>query len=156
MERARLRSMREDDLDAVLTIERDSFPSPWSRENFLYEIRLNRAAANWVLEQRGAIIGCACVWFRGPELKINNLVVHRDHRRRGIGERLLLALLAKARERGCRTVRLEVRPSNRAAFSLYLKHGFVEVGRCKNYYRLEGEDALLLERVIAAEGAGGV
>lgn len=156
MERVRLRSMREDDLDAVLAIERDCFPSPWSRENFLYEIRLNRAAANWVLDQGGLVLGYACVWFLGPELKINNIAIHHDHRRRGLGESLLLALLAKARELGCRTAQLEVRPSNRAASALYLKHGFVEVGRRKNYYQLEGEDALLLERAIAGEGTGGV
>lgn len=156
MEPVRLRTMREDDLDAVLAIERDVFPSPWSRENFLYEIRHNRAAANWVLEQRGVLLGYACVWFLGPELKINNIAIHRDHRRRGLGERLLRTLLAKARKLGCATAQLEVRPSNRAALSLYRKHGFVEVGRRRNYYQLEGEDALLLERAVAGEEAGRV
>jgi ribosomal-protein-alanine N-acetyltransferase len=152
MERVRLRGMREDDLDAVLLIERDCFPSPWSRENFLYEVRLNRAAANWVLEQGDVILGYACVWFLGPELKINNLAIRRDQRRRGLGDRMLLALLARARELGCETAQLEVRPSNRAALALYRKHGFVEVGRRKNYYRVEGEDAILLERAIAGKG----
>lgn len=152
MERVRLRGMREGDLDAVLLIERDCFPSPWSRENFLYEIRLNRAAANWVLEQGDVILGYACVWFLGPELKINNLAIRRDQRRRGLGDRMLLALLARARDLGCGTAQLEVRPSNRAALALYRKHGFVEVGRRKNYYRVEGEDAILLERAIAGKG----
>jgi ribosomal-protein-alanine N-acetyltransferase len=156
MEPVRLRGMREDDLDEVLAIERDCFPSPWTRENFLYEIRLNRAAANWVLEQGDVIAGYACVWFLGPELKINNFAVRGDRRRQGLGDRLLRALLSRARELGCRTAQLEVRPSNRSARALYRKHGFVEVGRRKNYYQLEGEDALLLERVIAGEEAGGV
>lgn len=156
MERVRLRAMREDDLDAVLAIERDCFPSPWSRENFLYEIRHNRAAANWILEQEREILGYACVWFLGPELKINNLAIRGERRRQGLGEGLLRALLDKARELGCRTAQLEVRPSNRAALALYRKHGFIEVGRRKNYYRAEGEDAILLERAVAAEGSAGV
>jgi len=156
MERVRLRAMREEDLDAVLAIERDCFPSPWTRENFLYEIRLNRAAANWVLVEGDLVVGYACVWFLGPELQINNLAVSRDKRRRGLGRRLLLALLARARELGCRKALLEVRPSNRAARALYREHGFVEVGRRKNYYAAEGEDAILLERVVAGEGTAGV
>jgi len=156
MERVRLRIMREDDLDAVLAIERACFPSPWSRENFLYEIRHNPAAANWVLEHGGVILGYACVWFLGPELKINNIAIHDDHRRRGLGGRLLRALLAKARELGCETAQLEVRPSNRAALALYRRHGFVQVGRRKDYYQQEHEDALLLERVIAGQGATGL
>ena len=156
MEPVRLRGMREKDLAAVLAIERDCFPSPWSRENFLYEIRHNPAAANWVLVEEELVVGYACVWFLGPELQINNLAVRRDRRRSGLGRRLLLALLAGARERGCRKAQLEVRPSNRAARALYREHGFVEVGRRKNYYRAEGEDAILLERVIAGEGSAGV
>jgi len=156
MSRVRLRIMREDDLDAVLAIEQSCFPSPWSRQNFLHEIRHNPAAANWVLDHDGSILGYACVWFLGPELKINNIAIHDDHRRRGLGGRLLRALLAKARALGCETAQLEVRPSNRAALALYARHGFVEVGRRKNYYQMEGEDALLLERPIAGGGSTGV
>jgi ribosomal-protein-alanine N-acetyltransferase len=137
--------MTAGDLDQVLAIERDCFPSPWSRENFLHEIRRNPAAASWVLVDGATVLGYASVWILGPELKINNIAIARRYRRRGLADRLLRALLDWARGAGCTTADLEVRPSNRAALALYRNHGFVEVGRRKNYYRLEGEDAVLME-----------
>ena len=39
---------------------------------------------------------------------------------------------------------LEVRAGNAPAIALYEKLGFREVGRRKNYYRAEHEDALLM------------
>ncbi|MBI5082433.1 MAG: ribosomal-protein-alanine N-acetyltransferase, partial [Chloroflexi bacterium] len=39
---------------------------------------------------------------------------------------------------------LEVRAGNKIAQNLYCKFGFEEVGRRKNYYRDNGEDALLM------------
>jgi ribosomal-protein-alanine N-acetyltransferase len=152
--------MREKDLDQVLAIERTCFPSPWSPEVFLHEIRHDRAAANLVLEQGESVVGYACAWFSGPELKINNLAVHREHRRRGLASRMLLHLMGQARRAGCRRARLEVRPSNRAALALYRRYGFVVVGRVANYYRIEGEDALVLavelDRPVAGGGERGV
>jgi len=43
---------------------------------------------------------------------------------------------------------LEVRRTNRAARALYTKLGFIEVGDRKNYYQLEGEDAILMAKYL--------
>jgi ribosomal-protein-alanine N-acetyltransferase len=155
MKHVHLRVMREADLDQVVEIERDCFPSPWSRENFLHELRRNPAAANWVLDDKGAIVGYSCVWILGPELKINNFAVRREDRRRGLAQRMLVAVLRHARKTGGRRAHLEVRPSNRAALTLYRRFGFEQVGRRKHYYRIEGEDALLLEADLEQSIAGG-
>lgn len=154
MGRLRVRSMVEADLDQVLTIERDSFVSPWSAENFRYEILRNRHAVNYVMEREDDLLGYACVWYIGREMKINNIAIDRAHRREGLAERLLLGLLRRAGELRCHTAQLEVRVSNRAARALYGKLGFREVGRRKNYYQQEGEDALLLEAEIVPETGG--
>ena len=42
MSAIRIEPMRPADLDAVVEIERASFPSPWSRRAFLYELEQNR------------------------------------------------------------------------------------------------------------------
>jgi ribosomal-protein-alanine N-acetyltransferase len=159
----RVRSMRDGDLAQVLAIEQDSFASPWSAENFRHEIHRNRFAVNYVLVREETILGYANVWFLGRELKINNIAIRTEDRRKGLGQLLLRAVLRRAAEIGCVTAELEVRASNLPAQSLYRKHGFVQVGRRKNYYRQEGEDALLFtsrlpprDTSVAGDGSGGV
>ena len=94
------------------------------------------------------------MWVLGPELKINNIAIHRDRRRRGLAGRMLRPA-GQAAQLGCETAQLEVRPSNRAALALYRRLGFVHVGRRKLYYRAEGEDAMMLERAVAGREPGG-
>jgi ribosomal-protein-alanine N-acetyltransferase len=152
-----LEPMDLDDLEQVLWIERDSFSSPWRRDHFLHELRDNRYAVNRVLKSGDRVLGYSCTWIVDDELRINNIAVHPDHRRRGMARRLLRNALHEARGRGCRRATLEVRPSNGAALRLYRQYGFVQVGRRRNYYRDEGEDALLMETGLAQpdkDGAG--
>jgi ribosomal-protein-alanine N-acetyltransferase len=139
-----LRPMRISDLDQVLKIEAASFASPWKSEHFLHELRENPWAVNWVVELGGRVVGYACLWCIQDELKINNIAILEAERGRGLGRRLLLALLGDAVVRGCRTATLEVRPSNEAALTLYRARGFVEIGRRKGYYVNEGEDAIVM------------
>jgi ribosomal-protein-alanine N-acetyltransferase len=140
----RLLPMTEDDVDQVLSIERRSFVSPWRREHFLHELRENPWAINRVLKAGDRVIGYAAVWRIAEELKINNLCVEPEMRRRGLARRLLRELLAFARRQGCELATLEVRPSNTAALRLYRSFGFDETGRRPNYYAAEGEDAILM------------
>ena len=46
---------------------------------------------------------------------------------------------------------MEVRGSNASAIALYEKLGFQTVGRRKNYYREEHEDALLMTITFSEE-----
>ena len=136
------------DLDEVLAIERISFPTPWSRGAFLYEMRQNPAARCWVA--RGAppapsVLGYLCLWEISPEIHITNLAVHPEWRRQGIARALLTATLEDARRRGLTLALLEVRPNNAEALGLYEGLGFQIVGRRKGYYFDTGEDALLMQ-----------
>lgn len=154
----RVRRMVESDLDRVVEIERDSFPTPWTREHFLVELRAHRYAFDVVLEQRRRLIGYACCWIVDDELRINNIAIAPEQRGRGLGTRLLRWVLLAAVSRGCREATLEVRPGNHAAVSLYRRHGFVETGRRKGYYADTGEDALLMAARLdrCPEPGGGV
>ncbi len=80
----------------------------------------------------------------GGEAHISTLAVHPEHRRRGLGELMLLHILDQASELGSEFVTLEVRMSNRAAQELYDKYGFRGVGRRRRYYTDNAEDALLM------------
>jgi len=71
-------------------------------------------------------------------MHVNNVAVHPQFRRRGFAEMLLDAGFARGRERGARTVYLEVRRSNEKAVRLYEKLGFREAGVRRKYYSDNG------------------
>lgn len=90
----------------------------------------------------------ACLGFLAArqmslEWELENVVVSSASRRRGIGRRLLKALLDAARQTDSASVYLEVRQSNAAARALYEQAGFVLSGRRKSYYKDPQEDAIL-------------
>jgi ribosomal-protein-alanine N-acetyltransferase len=78
------------------------------------------------------------------ELQIDNLAVAETHRRKGIATILLAKALEAAREKGMNNAVLEVRANNFAALNLYKQHGFIIVGRRKDYYQNPLEDALTM------------
>jgi [ribosomal protein S18]-alanine N-acetyltransferase len=78
-----------------------------------------------------------------PEWELENIAVSPTARRKGLGKRLLDALLAAAKKTNSTAVFLEVRESNVAARSLYEKAGFEKTGRRKSYYTNPSEDAVL-------------
>lgn len=61
------------------------------------------------------------------ELEFRMLAVHPDQRGRGIGEVLLLAVLARAKELGCTRVVMCSSPTMAAAHRLYERHGFTRL-----------------------------
>jgi ribosomal-protein-alanine N-acetyltransferase len=143
-------SSTEADLDAVMAIERLSFPTPWVRQAFSDEL-LRPWARLEVLRQAatGKVLGFCNYWLVADELHILNVAVHPDERRQGHAARLLQHILGEASRNKTRVVSLEVRLSNQAAQALYRKFGFREVGTRPRYYADNGEDALLMDREVS-------
>jgi ribosomal-protein-alanine N-acetyltransferase len=137
--------MTLDDLPAVLEIDRQSFPTPWPERSYRFELTQNPAAELFVAEMHDAdVVGFLGYWLIADEVHISTFAVEPDHREQGIGERLLVRALIKARGKGADVATLEVRESNRAAIELYQKLGFESAGRRNGYYRDNGEDAILM------------
>jgi [ribosomal protein S18]-alanine N-acetyltransferase len=90
------------------------------------------------------VVGFAIARCTTTEWEIENVVVAREQRRRGLGIKIIRELLIEAHSAGATSVLLEVRESNMAARRLYEKLGFSQQGRRGNYYREPEEDALLL------------
>jgi [ribosomal protein S18]-alanine N-acetyltransferase len=154
----RIEPMRVEDLDEVLDIERVSFPNPWSRHAFLYELRENRVARLWVGraadEPSAPVIAYLCLWLIADEVHVTNFAVQPSLRQQGIGRQLMGTLLELYRQQGATRAALEVRPSNHGARRLYEAFGFRQVGLRRGYYFDTGEDALLMEaRLMPDEGA---
>jgi [ribosomal protein S18]-alanine N-acetyltransferase len=142
-----LRAMTAADIPIVLAIEHESYTVPWSEATFRSLLR-RRDAELIVAEAGGAVIGYAIFWTVLDQSELGNVAVTGSWRGRGIGQRLVAAVLDRAEQRGVREVFLEVRPSNTAARSLYERFGFAPVGRRRNYYQEPAEDALVLRRPI--------
>lgn len=136
--------MKVEDLPAVHVIEREAFSTPWPAHAYRNELENNRLAHYIVARCGDEIVGFAGVWLLVDEAHVTTFATRRAWRRRGIGERLLLALLDLAVARGAHEATLEVRPSNTAARRLYEKYGFKVVGVRPRYYSDNNEDALIM------------
>jgi len=145
--------MRLEDLDAVHTIERASFRSPWPPNAYRSELESNRLASYLVARAEGEIIGFGGMWLMVDEAHITTFAIHPAWRRQRIGERLLLSFLDLALERGAREATLEVRLSNLPARRLYEKYGFRPVGLRPRYYSDDNEDALIMTTEALSEPA---
>lgn len=93
---------------------------------------------------REFLVGFLGIWFMVDEAHIVTIAVRESHRRRGIGELLLIRALELAAERGEETVSLEVRISNEPAQRLYEKYGFRKAGIRPRYYSDNQEDAVIM------------
>ena len=139
-----IRPMRLEDITGVLEIEQMSFPTPWPRDAYQHELRDNRLACYLVAREFHRIVGYAGMWVILDEAHVTTIAVDPLHRRRRIGERLLVALIDESIRRGARWVTLEVRKSNLGAQSLYRKYGFKDIGVRKGYYSDNREDAIVM------------
>jgi len=142
-----IRRMRESDLEEILSIEKISFLSPWSRCAFANEMRATYAFPMVMTQPSVPLIqGYLCFWIVLDQCKILNLAVHPSCRRQGIGSRMITNLLDTCNRKKILDCYLEVRASNRIAKTLYERHGFKDEGILKSYYSDTGEDALILRR----------
>jgi len=140
----KIRKMTLDDLEEVVAIDQASFSLPWPPRSFRFELTDNPVSRCWVAEAGGRVAGMLVGWLIVDEIHIATLAAHPNLRRLGIGEALLAFALQAAREEGAVSSFLEVRANNTAALALYRKFGFVENGRRPEYYKDNGEDAILM------------
>lgn len=143
-----LRAMSPQDIAAIMAIEHQCYPFPWTPGIFRDCMRVGYRCV--VLEHEERIIGYGVLSAAAGESHILNLSIHPQAQRRGYGRALLDRLIADARTLGADMISLEVRPSNTIARHLYQRAGFNEVGRRRHYYpAAQGrEDALILARAL--------
>lgn len=85
------------------------------------------------------------------EAEIDDLIVKREFRRKGIGTAILKYALHQVWLKGGRKVFLEVRSTNFSALQLYFSIGFTELNRRREYYSNPTEDALVLGVVLGED-----
>lgn len=137
--------MSEDALDAIMRIMRSAFDpqwgEAWTRSQVASALQLANTHAT-LLEVGGTApadpadaAGFAIVRAAPGEEEILLIAVDPPMRRKGLGGALITTLAANARLRCAERLFLEMRENNPAR-TLYEAHGFVPIGRRKNYYSL--------------------
>jgi ribosomal-protein-alanine N-acetyltransferase len=130
------------DIPEVATLEAAVYPEPWSPRVFFDELSRTNRSYLVMEDDTGAIAGYGGLLVVEEDAHITTLAVAPPMRGRGLGSRLMLALVERALSVGARHLTLEVRVSNKPAQLLYERFGFSPVGKRKNYYL--DEDALVM------------
>jgi [ribosomal protein S18]-alanine N-acetyltransferase len=141
----RFEPMLASDLEAIVLIENEIYPFPWTRGNF--QDALSAGYSAWMLlGPRREIVTYSIVMIALDEAHLLNLSVARSYQRCGHGWRTLEWMAQRAREYGARSMLLEVRPSNLDALRLYARYGFARIGFRRGYYPALGgrEDAIVM------------
>lgn len=137
------RPMTEADLDAVLAIEIRAYDHPWTKGIFGDCIRVGYEC--WIAELDGEMAGYGVLSVGAGESHVLNVAVAPERQGQGLGRRILMHLLDRARRQGAEQALLEVRPSNEKAIRLYEDVGFCEICRRPGYYpgQERREDAIV-------------
>ncbi len=135
-------------LEQVADIEVHAFAdeSAWSVEQLWAELAGVPERRRYVVAADGdRVVGYAGIGLGPDTADVMTVAVRPGERGRGVGRRLVTALLDEAETAGLRTVLLEVRATNAAAIALYSDLGFVTISRRPAYYG-PGRDGVIMRR----------
>ena len=104
-------------------------PRPWRADEFADLLDSGRTFL--ISHTNGFALGR----IAGPEAELLTIAVHPDAQNAGHGSRLVDDFLCKAATLGAKDIFLEVAENNPAAIALYLKSGFKEVAKRKEYFK---------------------
>lgn len=113
----------DEDADAFLDTTFEDFSSRAIGEKRRHFCLLARDA--------GKIVAACKGYNYADDFHINQIAIAESHRTGGLGRRILAACEDLARERGCRTLRVDTYSYQAPGF--YLKCGFEEYHRIRNY-----------------------
>lgn len=129
------------DIDAIAGLELAGLGAhAWSR------VVLQAAIDSMiVLDDRS---GYALVRITGATADLDRIAVDPARQGRGLGRRLLDAVIEIADQGGATAILLEVADNNHAALGLYSACGFTRIARRDDYYG-PGADAIVMRRWLA-------
>jgi ribosomal-protein-alanine N-acetyltransferase len=142
-----LTRMRWWHIDEVLPLEQDLFDDDrWTARTYWSELGQLDTRYYLVAVDRDVLQGYAGLCDYPDEAFVQTIAVARDAQGKGVGARLLQALLDEAARRRQRRVMLEVRADNDRAIALYERFDFRRSAVRRGYYQPSGADALVMVR----------
>lgn len=136
-----LRAMRLSDLDIIMPLEHQLFSSPWSKDDYIYELSSNPYAKYYVLED-DKIVGYVGIWITYETAQITTIGIAKERQGEGLSKLLMNKVIEETKD--CEAITLEVRVSNVKAIKLYESYGFKKEAIRKDYYLDNHEDAYLM------------
>jgi len=132
-----IRLARHGEAFDIATMSRDCIETglgwSWTPRRVLDEIRSPKSNVI-VTAHRDAVIGFAVMVYRQEEARLNLFGVHPQHRRKGVGTRMIRWLEETALVNGSGILYLETRASNRSARDFYRGLGFREIQWIPGFY----------------------
>ena len=145
-----VRHFSHDDLDAILSIESDSFEFPWSSKDLEFCLSLDRCDC-LVAERDGDVVGYLIYERRNRTVLLLSCAVLDTERRSGVGSALLRELAEEIRSSRSEIVSV-VRERNVVAQVFLRSVGFRAQWIKRQYYSSADEDAYRMTwRLDAAE-----
>jgi ribosomal protein S18 acetylase RimI-like enzyme len=147
----RVRRAELSDLDDLVALEQATFDSDrLSRAQYRRHLDSGSARVLVASANRRRFLGTALVFFRkgSAVARLYSLASRPEARGKGVGSELMAAVEKAARQRGCRTLRLEVRTDNATAIRFYERLGYRRFGRLEGFYE-DGTDAWRYEKPLA-------
>ena len=132
------------DLEQMKDTLYSDFDNFWSYNVLKQELE-NKNTTYIVAKENNEIIGFAGISTCLDEATLNNIVVKKSHRNRGIGGELLESLIELCSELRMNSFTLEVDTENTPAIHLYEKFGFKNLGIRKKYYN-NTRDAFIMTK----------
>ena len=137
-------TMTLEDLEQMKDTLYSDFDNFWSYNVLKQELE-NKNTTYIVAKENDEVVGFAGLSTCLDEATLNNIVVKKSHRNRGIGGELLEALIELCSELRMRNFTLEVDTENVPAIHLYEKFGFKNLGIRKKYYN-NSRDAFIMTK----------
>lgn len=132
------------DMPEVLQIERSSFASAWTDEDFLCCLR-QRNCIGMVAEANHQIVGFMIYELHKAKLHILNFAVAPEFRRQEVGKNMVLRLIDKLSQQRRNEILLDMRESNLDGQLFFRSQGFRAVRVVRNHYDDTLEDAYLMQ-----------
>ena len=137
-------TMTLEDLEQMKNTLYSDFDNFWSYNVLKQELE-NKNTTYIVAKESDEVVGFAGISICLDEATLNNIVVKKSHRNRGIGGELLESLIELCSELRISTFTLEVNVENEPAIHLYEKFGFKNLGVRKKYYN-NSHDAFIMTK----------
>ncbi|MBQ3116036.1 MAG: ribosomal protein S18-alanine N-acetyltransferase [Clostridia bacterium] len=119
-----------------------NFADGWTEEMINSGFNLERLNAFGVKDNE-RIIGVITYSIAGDTADIEDVVVDKNYRRKGVATSLVNAVIESVKQKNATKLFLEVREKNQGAIAFYKTQNFVEINRRKNYYP-DGENAIVM------------